>query len=64
MVIHNEFELGDIVYIKNDPDQLERMVIEIKVLFNNMIMYLLAQNTSTSNHYAQELSKIKDLKFL
>lgn len=61
MVIDNKFELGDMVYLKTDPDQRERIVSKISVLPNGLLAYELSHNTSTSMHYNFEISLEKNI---
>jgi hypothetical protein len=61
MVIDNKFELGDIVYLKTDPDQRARIVSKFSVLPNGLIVYELSHNTFTSPHYDFEISVEKDV---
>lgn len=56
MVIDNEYNHGDIVYIKTDRDQLPRIVYCIKV-YKNEITYSLSCGTVVSEHYPFELSR-------
>lgn len=55
-IINNRYELGDVVYLKTDKDQLPRIVYCFKV-FPNEILYECACGTTTSSHYEFELSK-------
>lgn len=61
MVINNEFEHGDIVYLKTDPDQNLAIVICIKVYKNGEYLYEIIRATTTSSHYGFELSKEKNI---
>lgn len=54
-VIDPEFKIGELVYIKTDADQLARIVYCYKV-YADSIIYELACGTTTSSHYAFELS--------
>ena len=56
MVVDNRFDFGDIVYLKTDPDQRQRIVFAIKV-YKSDILYELACGTTTSMHYDFEISK-------
>lgn len=58
MEINNEYNLGEIVYIKTDEKQLPRIVVSILVMFGG-IKYLLGCGTDTDYSYAQEISKEK-----
>lgn len=58
---HNvEFDFGQIVYLKTDPDQLERMVTAISLRPNGAVSYNLSQGMNETYHYAMEISTEKD----
>lgn len=61
IVINNEYEIGDIVYLKTDQDQLPRIVNCIKVFKHGELNYELAQGTLVSLHYEFELQKEKTI---
>jgi hypothetical protein len=56
MVIENDYDFSDIVYLKTDQAQLPRIVFAIKV-YKSDILYELACGTTTSMHYGFEISK-------
>jgi hypothetical protein len=60
MHINNEYELGDIVYLRTDPDQNILVVTGILVTAGGLL-YKLAIGTSESVHYGLELSREKDI---
>jgi hypothetical protein len=60
MVIENKFELGQMVYLKSDPEQRERIVTQITVGGNMSIRYGLNCGTMETWHYDIELSTEKD----
>lgn len=55
-VIDPEFEIGDIVYLKTDREQLPRIVYCYRV-YTESIIYDIASGTITSSHYSFEISK-------
>lgn len=55
-----EFEPEQVVYLKTDPSQHERIVTEYKV-GHNLLLYCLSCGTEFTSHYACEISKEKDL---
>lgn len=59
-VINNKFEIGDIVYLKTDPDQLMRMVFAFRVYKHGEILYDVICGTISSPHYEFEISKEKN----
>ena len=56
-----EFDIGDIVYLKTDSDQLERIVTGINVKPEGLITYNLSNGANESYHYAIEMSIEKDI---
>lgn len=60
MIIDNIYEIGQVVYLKTDTDQIPRIVISISVYKGGELLYKVASGTSTSEHYEFELSKEKE----
>lgn len=58
MLLDNNFDLGDIVFLKTDPDQMPRMVVEIRACLDGCL-YVLSLGSDTSIHYDLEISKQK-----
>lgn len=58
MVIHPVFEIGSIVYLKTDPDQLPMMVIGYAV-YQKHIKYILATGSVESDFFDFELCESK-----
>jgi hypothetical protein len=56
-----EFDFGDTVYIVHDPTQSERMIVEITLLPNGIVLYTCAYEVHQSQHYGFELSRDKDI---
>lgn len=61
MIIDNQYNIGDIVYLKTDEEQLPRQVYCIEVYNNGEPLYKLVQGIQTSSHYEFELSHQKNL---
>ena len=61
MTIITAFDLGDIVYLKTDSDQRERMVTAFFVR-QGSICYYLACGEGESYHYELEISTDRDWK--
>lgn len=55
------FEIGQIVFLKTDDDQTERMVTGINLRPNNSVTYGLAISSQESWHYDIEISDEKDM---
>lgn len=56
MIIENGFDIGDIVYLKHDPEQLARMIVGVSVYKNGEHMYKMVAGSTQSEHYEFELS--------
>lgn len=54
--IEVEFEIGDMVYLKTDKEQLKRVVTSISVTNMGQITYYLYCGTVGSSHYGFEIS--------
>lgn len=57
MLIKNEHEIGDIVYLVTDPEQCRRIITSMEIFFTGEVIYKLAVADSVSAHYAFEISK-------
>ena len=57
MVVNNEFDFGDFVYLKTDKEQYVRMITCILHYKSGELMYKVSCGTSHSEHYGYELSK-------
>ncbi len=60
MVIDNKYNIGDIVYVTTDQEQLPRVVVCIKITQGELI-YVVYQSITSSEHYDFEISKEKML---
>lgn len=58
--MNNKFNIGDIVYLIHDTEQLPRMVTGINVRSNGLI-YLLNLGITESFHYDFEISTQEDV---
>jgi hypothetical protein len=56
-----EFNIGQTVYIKTDPDQLPRIITAITLRPTNSVTYCLSFSTNESWHYAMEIDSEKDI---
>lgn len=62
MTINNNYKFNDIVYLKTDPEQKQRIITEINIKPNLILMYELACGSESSWHYEFEISINKDYK--
>lgn len=60
MVINNKYGFGDIVYLKTDRDQYERIVVGIKVSPLGLT-YQVALGPIETYHYEMELTTEKNV---
>jgi len=54
-----DFEIGDIVFLITDEDQVKRMVTGI-FLTQNEVIYYLSKGTDETKHYGFEMSYHKN----
>jgi len=61
MNMKSKFELGDIVYLKTDQEQLSRVVTCVQFsggsINSSVVSYELSQGSSSSEHYDSEITK-------
>jgi hypothetical protein len=60
VVIDNEFDFGNIVYLKTDPEQHERIIVGIWAR-GKSIRYDVSFKESESSHFGVELSTDRDI---
>lgn len=60
MLVKNTFRIGQVIYIKTDPEQLPRIVIALRVTPDS-IMYEVAYIGQVSLHYDLEINADKDV---
>lgn len=61
MHIHNQFELGTIVYLKTEIEQLPRIITGIQICADGGLLYKCCQGTDVDWHYEIELSESVDI---
>lgn len=59
--VNIEFEIGDIVYLKTDVDQLPRQILSYQI-DDTSTLYNIISGTVTSTHYGVELSHDKIIR--
>lgn len=60
MIIENKFNIGDLVYLKTDNDQSQRMIVSISVRRKDLV-YEVSFGSVSSWHYEFEISEEKDV---
>jgi hypothetical protein len=61
MTINNKFKLGEMVFLRTDPEQMARIVIAIQVSVDGGLLYKLAIGMSEQWHYEAEISRERDV---
>lgn len=61
MLIDNKFNIGDVVYLRTDIEQDERIVTQLTVTIVG-ILYQLSCGTMVTNHYDVEIATEKVLQ--
>lgn len=56
MLIDAKYDIGDMVYLKTDSEQLQRIVTRVNVFKNGELMYQLSCGANSSDHYDFEIS--------
>ena len=60
MKINTRYDIGDIVYLKTDINQKERMVTAITITIGSHV-YSLSCGVDSSEHYEIEITDTKDV---
>jgi hypothetical protein len=60
MLIDNKFDIGQIVYLRTDVDQVPRIVVKFEVT-SSTVLYILASGEKETTHYDIEISETKDV---
>lgn len=61
MYIDNKYNIGAVVYLITDDEQLKRVITAIQVRSGGYVSYELSCGTETSYHVETEMSKNKVL---
>ena len=64
MTINNKFKLGEMVYLRTDPDQFSRIIVAIQITVDGGMLYKLAIGMNEQWHYEVELTRDKTPDFL
>lgn len=60
MIIENKFEIGEIVYLKTDKEQSERLITQITISPAGL-RYCASMGSADTWHYEIELSSEKNI---
>jgi hypothetical protein len=60
-LINNIYDFGDILYLKTDDDQKQRIIVGIKPTPTGNIIYTVSCGSISSEHYDFELSVEKNI---
>ena len=58
ITVNNEFSIKDVVFLKTDPQQYDRIVTGI-IVRNREVTYELMSETEASEHFDYEISATK-----
>lgn len=64
MTINNKFKLGEMVYLRTDPDQFARIIVALQITVDGGMLYKLAIGMNEQWHYEVELTREKTPDFL
>lgn len=64
MTINNKFKLGEVVYLRTDPDQFSRIIVAIQITVDGGMLYKLAIGMNEQWHYEVELTREKTPDFM
>ena len=56
MEIKTKYDIQQVVFLSHDPDQLARMIIEIRIISPKIHKYVLVCGAEESDHYHYEIS--------
>lgn len=56
MKIETKYDLKQLLYLAHDPEQLQRMVIGIRIITPKLVTYELACGPEITEHYEYEIS--------
>jgi hypothetical protein len=58
--VNIDFEIDTIVFLKSDPEQLQRLVTAI-IIFESAIQYRLSCGVEETDHWSHEIVKERNL---
>lgn len=61
MLIDNKHEIGEVVFLTTDENQLKRIVTAIVIREGGYIVYELSQGSGCSCHISSEIQKEKQI---
>ena len=61
ITVRANYDFGQTVYLKTDPDQYPRQIIGVKATADGGMLIQLISETDVSYHYECELSEDKDV---
>lgn len=56
-----KYYIGDMVYVKTDPDQHLRIITGIMLLPNKGVMYMLSYDDTSHSYYEEEITPYKNV---
>lgn len=64
MTINNKFKLGEVVFLRTDPEQFARIIVAIQLTVDGGMLYKLAVGMNEQWHYEVEITREKTPDFL
>ena len=61
MIIETQYNIGDMVILKTDPEQRERIICGIVIRPNNSVLYYLCYMGGETQHYDFEITEDIDV---
>lgn len=60
MDVETKYNIGDIVFLMTDTDQMSRIVTGILLRPNKLVLYYLTSGTNETIHYDFEIVQVKN----
>lgn len=64
MTINNKFKLGEVVYLRTDPDQFSRIIVAIQITVDGGMLYKLAIGMNEQWHFEVEITRERTPDFM
>lgn len=61
VMLNNQFELGEMVYLIHDPEQYHYMIVQVGLTLGGSLMYSLQCGEDEVTAFEKELSREKSL---
>lgn len=61
MAMQIKYQLGQMVYLSTDVEQMQRMIVAINIYIDGSVMYQLVCGTEHTTHYEVEITEEKNV---